>query len=223
MGSLAGLFDGLRAQRRAVLAALAALAAAGLWLAVSLPVSLLPDIIFPRITVIADSGERPGVEMERSVTRPLEAMLRRVPSIREMRSTTSRGSTEINLDCDWGTNMNLALQQVQAQIDAARERLPAGTAVDARLMSPTLFPVYGFSRSCATSRRCGSSPSWHACRAWPRWRCRAGARSRPASRSIPERWRRAVSTPKGWPRRSAARESSSRWGCSTPIASCIWV
>src|SRR5262249_29813942 len=83
--------------------------------------------------------------MLRAVTRPLESAVRRVPGVRELRSTTARGSVEMNLDCTWQTPMDLTLQRVQASLDAVRGSLPPGTTVDARLMSPALFPVLGFS------------------------------------------------------------------------------
>jgi len=62
--------------------------------------------------------------MLREVTRPLEESIRRVPGILEVRSTTSRGSAEINLDSRWGSNLDLTVQRVQAQIAAIRARLP---------------------------------------------------------------------------------------------------
>jgi heavy metal efflux system protein len=145
-----GFFLFLRAQRRALLAALAVAVALGAWLTSRMPAAILPEVTFPRVKVIAESGERPGEEMLRAVTRPLEASLRRVPDLREMRSTTSRGSAEINLDCAWGTDMDRALQRVQAQIDAVRGRLPDGTSIEAQLMNPVLFPVYGFSLTSRT-------------------------------------------------------------------------
>ena len=144
------VFRGLHEQRRAVLAALAVAVAVGAWQALRMPAAILPEVTFPRVKVIADSGERPGEEMLRAVTRPLEASLRRVPGLREMRSTTSRGSVEINLDCEWGTDMDLALQRVQARMDAARGLLPEGTTIEAQLMNPVLFPVLGVSLTSRT-------------------------------------------------------------------------
>src|SRR5262249_7897106 len=88
-------------QNRGTAAARALMALAGLLLALRLPAAILPEVTFPRITIIADSGERPAEEMVRLVTRPVEESLRRVPEIEEIRSTTSRGSTEIQIDCDW--------------------------------------------------------------------------------------------------------------------------
>ena len=142
---MTGLFDALQRQRRAIALVAAGLLVLGAFAAVRLPASILPEVTFPRITVIADSGELPSEAMLRAVTRPLEESIRRVPGVDEVRSTTSRGSAEINLDCTWQTDMNLTLQRVQAQIEAARPELPAGTTLDARLMTPMLFPVIGFS------------------------------------------------------------------------------
>ena len=96
----------------------------------SMPTSILPEVTFPRVKVIADSGELPSDVVLRDVTRPLEESIRRVPGIIEIRSTTSRGSAEINLDSRWGSDLNLAVQRIQGQIEAVRPRLPPGTSVD---------------------------------------------------------------------------------------------
>ncbi len=144
------LFALIHAQRRGLLLACGVLTLLGVIVGARLPAAILPEVTFPRITVIADSGERPGDEMLRAVTRPLESAIRRVPRVRELRSITSRGSSELNLDCEWGTDMELALQRVQAGINSVRERLPSGTSVDARLMSPALFPVLGLSLASKT-------------------------------------------------------------------------
>jgi multidrug efflux pump subunit AcrB len=113
-----GFFDGVRAQRRAIVFAFASVLVLGAWSAWHAPAAMLPEVTFPRITVIADAGELPADQMLRAVTRPLEASVRRVPGVRELRSTTSRGSVEMNLDCVWSTPMDLTLQRVQASLDA---------------------------------------------------------------------------------------------------------
>jgi len=140
-----GFFDAVHRQRRALSLLLASLTILSVVAVRKLPSSILPEVTFPRIKIVADSGELPSDAMLRTVTRPLEESLRRVPGVSEIRSTTSRGSTEINLDSRWNADMNLTLQRVQAQMESARPELPAGTTLDARLMNPTLFPVLGFS------------------------------------------------------------------------------
>src|SRR5436309_731471 len=139
------LFQWLREQRRGIALLIVALCGLGGLAAWQLPAAILPEVTFPRVKVIAGGGERPGDDMMRAVTRPIEEVLRRVPGVLEIRSTTSRGSTEINLDCTWASNMDLTLQRVQGQIEAVRTRLPAGTQVDVRLMNTALFPVLGYS------------------------------------------------------------------------------
>ncbi|HTM57730.1 MAG TPA: efflux RND transporter permease subunit [Candidatus Udaeobacter sp.] len=139
------VFEGLRRSRRAVSAALVVFGIVGVILGARLPASILPEVTFPRLTVIAGGGERPGEEVLREITKPIEAALRRVPQLREIRSTTSRGDAEFDLDFEWGTNMDLALQRVQAQLEATRGQLPDGTNLEAKAMSPTLFPVLGLS------------------------------------------------------------------------------
>ena len=140
-----GWFDAAHAQRRAVALLYAGIVVLGALAALRLPASILPEVTFPRISIIAESGELPSEAMLRAVTRLLEESLRRVPGVLELRSTTSRGSAQINIDCEWNSDMNLTLQRVQAQIEAVRPQLAPGTSVDARLMSPTLFPVLGLS------------------------------------------------------------------------------
>jgi len=138
-------FDFLHAQRRAIMAMFFALTTLGIVTAFRLPTGLLPDVTFPRISVIAETSEMPGEEVLRSVTRPLEEAVHGVPGVNQLRSTTSRGSAEINLDCRWGTDMDLTLQRVLGRIEGVRASLPAGTDVEARLMDPVLFPVLGIS------------------------------------------------------------------------------
>jgi multidrug efflux pump subunit AcrB len=143
-------FEGVRAQRRAIVFAFAAVLVVGAWSAWFAPAAILPNVTFPRITVIADAGELPAEQMLRAVTRPLEGSVRRVPGVRELRTTTSRGSVEMNLDCEWSAPMDLTLQRVQASLDAVRATLPEGTTVDARLMNPALFPVLAYSLTSPT-------------------------------------------------------------------------
>lgn len=138
-------FDGVHAQRRGVALLFALLVVLGTGAAFLLPNSILPEVTFPRISIVAESGELPSDAVLWGVTRPLEESIRRVPGVREVRSVTSRGSAEIDLDCTWSSDMNLTLQRVQAQIETVRPSLAPGTTLEARLMNPTLYPVVAFS------------------------------------------------------------------------------
>jgi len=134
-----------QAHRRSILFLLALLALAGLVAAFRLPVSLFPTVDFPRVVVSIDAGDQPAEQMEMLVTRPVEEAVRRVPGVRNVRSTTSRGSAEVSINFDWGLDMAAAALQVNAAIAQAQGTLPATTQVLVRRMDPTVFPIVAYS------------------------------------------------------------------------------
>lgn len=133
----------LLAHRRSLLFLLALFALGGMVTALRLPVALFPTLDFPRVVVNVDAGDRPVDRMAVEVTQPLEQALRAVPDARAIRSTTSRGSADLALTFEWGTDMVTALLQVQAVVSQILPDLPAGVRFTARRMDPTVFPVLG--------------------------------------------------------------------------------
>ena len=132
-------------RRRSLLTLLAMLVAAGIGSAFLLPVSLFPTVFFPRIAIAIEAGDRPPDQMEVIITRPVEQAVRAVPGVRNLRSTTSRGSAEMSINFAWGSDMDLALQRVEAAVSRAQTALPPGVAFNVRRMDPTTFPVAAYS------------------------------------------------------------------------------
>ncbi|HKJ82736.1 MAG TPA: efflux RND transporter permease subunit [Mariprofundaceae bacterium] len=131
--------------RTSILFLLIILAIGGIASAFRLPVALFPHVNFPRIVVNLNVGDRPAEQMEVAVTRPVEQALRSVPGVRHIRSTTSRGSAEVSVNFDWGSNMPMALQQSESAVNRLLSSLPPGTSFNARRMDPTVFPVAAYS------------------------------------------------------------------------------
>ncbi len=89
-----------------------------------LPVSALPQVDYPTIQVLTFyPGASPDV-MASSVTAPLERQFGQVPGLKQMTSTSSDGSSVITLQFALDLNIDVAEQEVQAAINAARH-LPA--------------------------------------------------------------------------------------------------
>jgi multidrug efflux pump len=89
-----------------------------------LPVSPLPQIDFPTISISASlPGASPEI-MASSVATPLERQLGRIAGITEMTSASSIGSTSITIQFDLTRNIDGAARDVQAAINAARSYLP---------------------------------------------------------------------------------------------------
>ena len=118
---------------------------AGLVGAMRLPVTLFPHIDYPRVVVSIDAGERDAEQMASTITRPAEIALREIPGVRNIRSTTSRGSAEIALTFDWGDNMVAATQATHGAMATLLPDFPAGTRFSVRRSDPTIFPVLGIS------------------------------------------------------------------------------
>lgn len=74
----------------------------------SLPVSLLPDIDIPQITVQVSGENSSARELENTMVAPLRRQLMQVSGLSEMRSETRDGSGIIRLSFDFGTDTDLA-------------------------------------------------------------------------------------------------------------------
>jgi multidrug efflux pump subunit AcrB len=125
--------------RRSLLFVAFALALAGVYAAITLPVGLFPVTSFPRIRIEIDAGAMPARQMLVDVTEPLERVARAVPAAQDVTSTTSRGSAEIFVDFPWGYDMNQALLAVDAAFAQQLPSLPAGTSYDIIQMSPNVI------------------------------------------------------------------------------------
>jgi len=109
---------------------LGALALAGAVASFSLPVALFPQVSFPRVRITLDAGDRPAEQMAVEVTTPVEEAVRAIPGVRNVRSTTSRGTAEISINFDWGEDMVSAMLQSQSQVNKILPSLPAGASFE---------------------------------------------------------------------------------------------
>ncbi|HMA48750.1 MAG TPA: efflux RND transporter permease subunit, partial [Magnetospirillaceae bacterium] len=147
---MTGFTGWIAAHRRFLLSLLALPILAGLIGALSLPVTLFPTVIFPRVRVSLDAGDRPAQQMLLQVTRPLEQAIHKVPGVVSVRSNTSRGAAELSISFAWGTEMTAAELQVNAAISQLLPELPQGTNALVRRMEPTIFPIIAYSLSSPT-------------------------------------------------------------------------
>jgi multidrug efflux pump len=90
-----------------------------------LPISALPEVDYPTIQVETFyPGASPEV-MTSAVTSPLEVQFGQMPSLNQMFSTSSAGSSQITLQFGLDVNLDVAEQEVQAAINAAGNLLPS--------------------------------------------------------------------------------------------------
>ncbi len=108
-----------------------------------LPVSPLPNMDFPVITVQASlPGASPEI-MASSVATPLERSLGSIAGVSQMTSRSSQGSTRIIIQFDLDRDINGAARDVQAAINASRNLLPSGmrSMPTYRKINPSQAPI----------------------------------------------------------------------------------
>src|SRR5438046_1706993 len=133
-------------QSRAVLVVIAMLCAGGIYAAWRLPIAVFPQTDFPRIVIIVDNGVAPATQTLVSVTRPIEEAMNGIPGIANIRSVTTRGSSEISLFFNWNVNIIQALQLVQARLSQLSSTLPPTASIrNVERLTFAVFPVTGYS------------------------------------------------------------------------------
>src|SRR5215475_6356811 len=102
-----------------------AIAIAGVIAFKILPISPLPQVDFPTISVYATLPGASPETMASAVATPLERQFGRIAAVTEMTSASYLGQTSIALQFDLNRNIDAAARDVQAAINAARGYLPA--------------------------------------------------------------------------------------------------
>jgi CzcA family heavy metal efflux pump len=119
----------------------------GIVCAFSIPSSVFPEITFDRAIIMADAGDLPPEQMIVTVTRPLEETAYGVVGVSLVRSTTTRGSSEIDVTFSENVDPTTSFQLLNAALGEVRSRLPVGTTIDTRLLTTGTFPIVDLSMS----------------------------------------------------------------------------
>lgn len=101
----------------------------------NLPIDAVPDITNVQVQILTRTAPLGPVEVERSVTFPIEAAMSGLPDIEEIRSVSRFGLSAVTVVFKDGVNVYFARQLVSERLPAARETIPPGFG------SPELGPV----------------------------------------------------------------------------------
>jgi CzcA family heavy metal efflux pump len=135
---------------RAILLIVLSLTLAGLGFVYGLPIAIFPQTDFPRVVILVDNGITPVNIQMLNVTRPIEQAVRIVPGITNIRSITSRGSTEINVFFRWDVDIFNALHLVQGRIAQITPSLPPESRFYINRLTFSVFPMMGLSITSPT-------------------------------------------------------------------------
>ena len=110
------------------------IAGLGIWSFVNLQIDVIPDITGVQVQINTTVPALAPEEIERLVTLPIERSMGGQPGLREMRSLTKTGLSQVTLIYQDGTDQLRARQFVNERLSAVRDMLPAGS-------SPRLAPI----------------------------------------------------------------------------------
>ena len=103
---------------------LAAVLAAGGWAAKTLPIDAVPDVSTVQVSVLTEAPGLSPVEVERTVTFPLEAALNGMPNLVELRSVSRSGLSAVTVILKDGTDLWLSRQIVLERVRGVEPNLP---------------------------------------------------------------------------------------------------
>jgi CzcA family heavy metal efflux pump len=112
--------------------------------------NLFPEVLFPRITVIADAGQLPIDKMMITVTKPLESAVKKVRGVTVVKTNTSRGATTIDVFFEWGVDIYNSKAQLESRINEIKNFLPPGVNITSEAMNQSVFPVFGLTLESKT-------------------------------------------------------------------------
>ncbi len=82
-----------------------------------LELNLLPNITYPNLTVRTDFSGAAPTEVEMLITKPIEQVVGVVRGLRQLRSVSRAGQSDVMLEFAWGTNMDNAVLEVREKLD----------------------------------------------------------------------------------------------------------
>ena len=85
-----------------------------------LSVDLLPDISYPRLSVVTQYTGVAPEEIETLITEPLEAAVSRIPGMRRVESISKEGVSYMTLEFAWGTDMDFAMLHTREKLDSVQ-------------------------------------------------------------------------------------------------------
>ncbi|MCL2184283.1 MAG: efflux RND transporter permease subunit [Treponema sp.] len=116
----------------------------GIFAMVNLPIDLYPEINPPIMAVYTSYSGAGPEEVERSVTRFLEATLSSASGLEKISSTSSKGSSLVIMEFTYGTDMSDASNSIRDLLDRIRNYLPSGSDTPMIFkFDPSMIPIMG--------------------------------------------------------------------------------
>lgn len=147
-------------QRGLVLILALLIAGLGLYAALTLPIDAFPDVTNNQVEVVSRAEGLSAVEIERSVTIPVEMAMRGLPRVREMRSVTKYGLSIVTLIFADDVDIYFARQLVFERLAAAQEMVPPQVEMEMGPIATVMGEIYQFTLEGAMPAGAEAQKAW---------------------------------------------------------------
>lgn len=131
-------------QRLMVCIAFVALSVAGVIAWKNLPIDAFPDVTNVQVMVLTDAPGLASVDVEQRVTFPVELAMQGLPNVRQIRSMSKSGFSQVIVVFEDDVDIYFARQLVFERLQAAREQMPAGVEPEMGPISTGLGEIYQY-------------------------------------------------------------------------------
>jgi cobalt-zinc-cadmium resistance protein CzcA len=116
----------------------------GVYSFLKLPIDAFPDVTNIQVEVVSHADGLSAIEIERSVTYPIEMSMRGLPNVKQMRSVTKFGLSLITIVFDDDVDIYFARRLVFERLDEAKENVPKSVEVSMGPIATVMGEIYQF-------------------------------------------------------------------------------
>jgi cobalt-zinc-cadmium resistance protein CzcA len=147
---LNNLIKFILSQRLMVIMAATAISVAGVIAWRVLPIDAFPDVTNVQVMVLADAPGLASIDVEQRVTFPMERALQGLPNVRQIRSMSKAGFSQVIIVFEDDVDTYFARQLVFERLQSAKEQLPAGVEPEMGPISTGLGEIYQYTLESST-------------------------------------------------------------------------
>jgi len=109
----------------------------------NLDIDLLPNLSYPKLSVITEYSGASAEEIEKFVTEDIESAFSPIPGVKKVTSVSREGISLVTLEFHWGTDMNFALLHTKEKVEEMQENLPEDLTARPRIIEwdPSSKPI----------------------------------------------------------------------------------
>jgi len=131
-------------QKGLVIGTCALIIALGIYAAYTIPIDAFPDVTNNQVEIISHADGLSALEIERTVTLPIEMSMRGIPGVQQMRSVMRFGLSIVTLIFDDDVEIYFARQQVFERLAEAKESVPEGVEVALGPVATVMGEIYQY-------------------------------------------------------------------------------